>query len=251
MNLDFNISNKWNDLNFWQLQKIADVLYSDKPEKITNFLLVSYLFIRKPSVKNVLKFLYLLFNVPFSELKKHCDFLYNETNFTKFLPELKNLKGPYDRLANLTIEEFSYADLFYYNWATTKDLQDLNRLVCVLYRPVDKATKERRTFKKEELAKHSTIIEALPKSIKLVVAMAYQGSRELIINRSKNVFSSGKKKTPYIPFSKIVNEMARSENQPFGDFYKTKSANVHDFFELLDEERKSQKERERNFKKNK
>ena len=75
--------------------------------------------------------------------------------------------------------------------------------------------------------------------------MAFQGTREKIIARYTYVFKKGKGKGGYAPFSKITSAMARSENQPFGDFYKTKEANVFDFFEVLNEELKTQKERER------
>jgi hypothetical protein len=253
MKLNFTIPTNWNQLSLWQLQKIAKIIFSDSDKEKTSFLMVSYLFIGKPTLKNIFKYCWLLMQVPFSELKEYASFLYNETDLTKFPKKIKTLYGPADRLSNLTIDEFTYADLFYHNWSTSRTSQDLNRLVAVLYRPKRNAQHLdiRKPFVKEELSQHASIVEKLPKAIKLTIAMAFQGSREKIIGRYQYVFKKGSGKGSYAPFTKIINAMSRSENQPFGDFYKTKEANIYDFFDVLDEELKTQKERERNATKNK
>lgn len=252
MTLNFTIPTNWNQLSQWQLRKIASIIFSDITKEKTSFLMVSYLFISKPTLKNILKYCWLLMQVPFSELKEYASFLYSETDLTKFPKQIKTLYGPADRLANLTIDEFTYADLFYHNWSTQRTTQNLNRLVAVLYRPKRKekyiSLDVRKPFKKEELSQHAGIVEKLPNNVKLTIAMAFQGSREKIIARYKYVFKKGSGKGSYTPFTKIINAMSRSENQPFGDFYKTKEANIYDFFDVLDEELKTQKERERNAK---
>ena len=246
--LNFNIATSWNELNEWQLKKIAKVMFSDSNKKAELLLIVAYLFIEKPTFKNIYKFFRLLLQVPLSTLKTHADFLYTETDFTKFPKKINSLYGPSDRLSNVTIDEYTYADLFFYRWTQERHIHDLNRLVTVLYRPKGpKETKHidaRRKFVKEELPVHSPIVEKIPEDVKLTILMAFQGSRERIIKRYKNVFKKGKgKNNSYAPFSKIINSMSRSENQPFGDYYKTKKANIFDFFDVLDEELKLQKER--------
>lgn len=255
MTLNFNIAKSWNELNEWQLKKIAKVMFSDSNKKTELLLIVSYLFIQKPTFKNVFKFFRLLFQVPFSSLKTYTDFLYTETDLTKFPKKIKGLYGPSDRLANLTIEEFTYADLFFYNWTQKRDTDNLNRLVAVLYRPKgSKQTKHidaRKPFIKEELRLHASIVEKIPQDVKLTILMAFQGSRERMRNRYTHVFSKGgaSKQSTYAPFTKIINSMSRGETQPFGDYYKTKKANIYDFFDVLNEDLKLQKERERKSKK--
>lgn len=253
MQINYNIPTTWNQLSLWQLKKIAKIIFSNTDQEQVSFLLVSYLCIPKLTLKNILKYCYLLMQVPVSQLKEYAAFLYKDTNLTKFPKKVKSLYGPTDRLANVNIDEYTYADLFYHNWSTTRKNEDLNRLVAVLYRPKRNAQHLdiRKPFTKEALSKHAGVVEKLPRATKLVIAMAFQGSREKIIARYKWVFVKGSGKASYAPFTKIINAMSRSENQPFGDYYKTKEANIYDFFDVLDEDLKTQKEQERNAKKKK
>ena len=214
-----------------------------------SFLLVIYLFIIRPTPWNIFKLFALFIQVPYSDLKEYASFLYSENNLTRFPKKLKSrlscLYGPSDRLSNLTIDEYAYADLFYYNWAKTKSDDNLNRLVAVLYRPKGDISKidKRTAFNKDELKLHAKQVERLPKIAKIIIMMAFQGSRDNIINRHKYVFKKGSSKGTYAPFTKIIASMARSENQPFGDFYKTKDANLYDFMDMLNDELKEQKQR--------
>jgi hypothetical protein len=252
MTLDFKIATSWNDLNDWQLKKIASIIFSQEENKVQSFLLVAYLFIVKPTFKNVFKFFRLLRQVRFSELKEYASFLYVETDLTKFSKKVNGLYGPDDRLANISVNEFSYADVFYYRWAKERHIHDLNRMVSVLYRPKRKDLEVkkdiRKPFIKEELKYHSAIVEQMPREVKLTIAMAFQGTREKLSERYPHVFRKGSGSGKYVPFTKIINSMSRSENQPFGDFYKTGEANMYDFLDVLEEELIVQKKREKNAK---
>lgn len=249
MRINFDIPTSWNQLTTWQLKRIASVIFSDRDSKKITFLLVVYLFMPRISFWNILKLFFLFTQVPYSNLKDYTKFLYSENDLTKFPKKLRSrfkyLYGPADRLSNVNIEEYAYADLFYYNWAKTKKTEDLDRLVSVLYRPksndTEESTDSRQAFNKDKLRFHAKSVARLSYITKITIMMAFQGSRDSIIKRYKNVYKKGKGKSSYAPFTKIIASMARGENQPFGDYYKTKKANVFDFMEMLDEEIKEQR----------
>jgi hypothetical protein len=249
MRLNFDIPTSWNELTNWQLKRIASIFFSDKDTKKVTFLLVVYLFMPRLSLWNILKLFFLFMQVPYSALKEYTKFLYEENDLTRFPKKLRSrfsyLHGPADRLSNVTIEEYAYADLFYYNWAKTKSTTDLDRLVSVLYRPKANETEEltdlRQAFDKDKLRFHAKSVERLSTLTKITIMMAFQGCRDNIIKRYTNVYKKGKSKSGYAPFTKIIASMARGESQPFGDYYKTKQANVFDFMEMLDEEIKEQR----------
>ncbi len=243
--MNYKVATTWNELNSWQLAKIASLLFSGFSEEKIKRGLVYILFLRKKSIWNSFKMRYLIARVPFAELYKHTAFLSNATDRTEFPKYLKlgriKLYGPSARMNNLTIDQFSMADMFYYSWCKTRDTKELNRLVSILYLPKGK------DFSRKEL-EHSIYVRLMPRDKKLSVVLAYIGSRQLLIQRFKNVFknSSGSGKSSYNSFDKIVFNMARSENQPFGPLPNTKEANLYDFMNILDDELADQKEFTRN-----
>ena len=249
MQITFNIARNWNELNDWQLKKIASELFSSHSNERKSFLLTFYLFASSNRLWSWVKLLILLLRVPSSQLKTYASFLYKTDDLTRFPKKICSgfgfLYGPADRLSNITINEYAHADLFYYRWRKTKNVQDLNRLVSVLYRPKAKeghSSDKRRAFNGSELKFHARRAQKLSLKTKRVVAMAFQGSRTLIVTRYKHVFKRSTGGENYVPLTKIIASMAGGDPQPFGDFYKTKQAGLYDFFDLLNDQIKEQNE---------
>ena len=175
-------------------------------------------------------------------------------------PFRRVIYGPAPRLANVTIEELSYADTFYYKWSTENDLNDLHRLTAILYRPkADKPSQDdaRKPFSTLILEANARLTDGIPLHIKFMIAHAYAGCRQNFINRNPNVFPKPpkleegaepqplKKPRPYQPFSKIIDSMAMDEIQVFGNHQQTEKVYASKFLAVLDESIVRNKEKER------
>ncbi len=271
MRINIKIAEKWNDLTPWQLRMIGRTLYKNESFEPKAFvlLLLVILTIQKPSIIAFLKTARLLLKVPVSDLKHYTDFVLDDSAFlTKFPVYLKSgrkkLYGPAPRLSNISISELSYADTFYYNWKTAGNDVDLERLVAVLYRLPIKSDKThiddiRVPFNKLLLPERAKLTDKISMAEKYIVGLAYEGSRQILINRYKNVFPKSPKSDDetsvkpkakvYHPFSEIITTMVLDETQPFGSLPEAEIANAVSFLEIYDESIARQRERERKFKK--
>lgn len=237
--MKINIPENWNQLTQWQLPRLASaIFFPGKNKKANAFYIVLILFIKKPTLKNLWKACRIFHQVPFSQLKTFSEFLFKTSDLTSFI-KIPKLCGPDPRMTNISINEFSYADAFYFNWTKKKQGADLDRLVAILYRKPENG--KRPQFKKENLSLYAKQTSKISFDAKLAILLAYQGSREVIVNSHKHVFTKGKSGNYYKPFSSIINNMATTTPQPFGDFYHTREANIYDFMKILDEQILAQK----------
>jgi hypothetical protein len=260
MRIDYNIPQTWNKLTEWQVSAIGRYMFNSRNEQVDTRLfktaLMCALIVPKITVKNVLKSVLFFSQVPFSEFEQYTNFVFDEkelfTRFPKSLkvgrwPFRKVVFGPAPRMANSTIEELSYADTFYYKWATEKNTDDLHRLTAILYReksntinPEDK----RKPFSSLVLESNSMITDKIPLHIKFMIAHIYAGCRQNFINRNPNVFpqrkaseeeeAKPKKQKPYQPFSKIIDSFAMDEIQIFGNHQQVEKVYAGKFLTLFD-----------------
>lgn len=168
------------------------------------------------------------------------------------------------RMANSTIEELSYADMFYYKWVTEHNVNDLHRLTAILYRQKAKNKSpedSREPFSNLLLEKNALLTDEIPLHIKFMVAHSYQGCRADFIKRYKNVFpqppkkeieeesniekATEKKKKIYHPFSKIINAMAMGEVQIFGTHQEAEKVLAPKFLSVYDADIVLQREKAR------
>jgi hypothetical protein len=164
-------------------------------------------------------------------------------------------------LANVTIEELSYADTFYYKWITKNNPDDLHRLAAILYRPTHwnlrPSSEDRRIpFSSLSLEMNSKITDTIPLPLKFMIAHAYAGCRQNFINRHPNVFPKKlvteeeedkvpEKPKPYQPFSKIIDAFAMDEVQIFGSHQKVEKVYASKFLGVYEESIIRQREIER------
>lgn len=277
MNIKYKIPQRWNDLSEYQIRMIGRFMFNSRNEQVDTKLfkltLISILIVPKPTIKNILKSVLLWSQVPFSELEQYTSFVFDQKELLTRFPDKikigrwpfrKLVYGPAPRMANVTIEELSYADTFYYKWMTDNDINDLHRLTAILYRPEAAApTLEdiRKPFSSLLLEQNSRITDAIPLPLKFMIAHAFYGCRQNFINRNPNVFPQKKiaegeeeqlpKKTkPYQSFSKIIDSMAMDEIQVFGNHQQTEKVFAPKFLSVLEENiiREREKERQRNLK---
>lgn len=273
--LDINlpIPNKWNDLTDFQIRMIGRFMFNNLNVQVETVLLkkimLSILIVPKPTFRNIIKSVIYLSQVPFSELEQYTDFIFDKkqhlTVFPIFLklgrwPWSKKVYGPGARLSNVTIEELSYADAFYYKWVTEKDVNDLHRLCAILYRPKAKnpdINDVRIPFSSLRLDKNATLTDRISLERKFMIACAFEGCREVIINRHPNVFPRKKitegeepkketKPKPYQSLSKIIDALAMDEVQIFGNHQQTEKVYASKFLAVYEESIIRQREKERN-----
>lgn len=271
MRINYKIPERWNDLNDSQLKRIGKVL--SKKEKLHRrvfiSLLISIMLTPNRTFFQYLKALFLFSEVPLKELENYCSFIFEDKDrLTRFIKSYK-IKGkiflpPSSRLANITIEEFSFADAFFYSWATEGKEEDLHRLVAVLYREQDEIPSKvdpRVPFNKLLLPDNANFTDKIPLTDKLIIALAFQGCRAVFADRFPVVFPKPKKsdeensettevqeprdkKKKYIPFSKVINAMVMDEVQIFGTLQQTEKTNASDFLNLYQESILKMRERE-------
>lgn len=272
MRIDYRVAQKWNDLTEWQIKTIGRYMFDSRNEQIDTRIfktaIMCVLLNPKLTLKNILKTGVFFSQVPFSEFEQYTNFVFDEKQlFTRFpvsfkvgkWPFRETVYGPAPRMANSTIEELSYADTFYYKWATEKNTDDLHRLTGILYREKSSENNPedlRKPFSALVLEKNSRITDKIPLHIKFMIAHVYAGCRQNFINRNKNVFpvkeeteeteKLPKKKKPYQPFSKIIDSFAMDEVQIFGNHQQVEKVYASKFLAIYDVCIVREREREQN-----
>lgn len=258
-----NIATKWNELNDWQLSIIGRILYSDKALNKPVFynVLVFILLLGKPTPRNFFKMLKVFRRFTFKDFSSLADFIFDESDSLNNFPKSFKVKvgkvktielyGPANRLANICVEELSYADAFYYNWITNGKDEDLRRLTACLYRPKgigSSPSDPRCSFDKLLLPNNSELTDNIPMHLQYIVALAFQGTRRSFQKRYPWIYPAPtpkheeveenpapKKAKPYHPFSKIAQSMAMDDVQVFGTLKQTNQSNAIEFLEVYNE----------------
>ena len=101
--------------------------------------------------------------------------------------------GPGDVLQGLTFTEWIDAEAALFRFRQTQDVQHLNRLVAVLYRPgrqaPDASTGDRRPpYAQHELAARTLLAGQLPLDVRRAILMYYDGCRQVYIEQFPEVF---------------------------------------------------------------
>lgn len=257
------VATKWNELNDWQLSIIGRILYSDKAlnKPIFYNVLIFILLLGKPTIPNFFKMLKVFRRFSFKEFSSLPEFIFDEAESLNKFPKSFTVKtgwfkkvklyGPADRLANITVEELSYADAFYFNWITKSKDEDLRRLVACLYRPQGEGSNDvdpRAPFDKLLLPKNSELTDKIPMHLQYIIALAFQGTRRSFQSRYTWIYPAPtpkheevdekpvpKKQKPYQPFSKIAQSMAMDDVQVFGTLQQTNKSNAIEFLEVYNE----------------
>jgi len=191
----------------------------------------------------------LLQEVPFTVLWQYAEPFLTTEKLYHFPPLTSPFGGgkgevipPADRLANLTIKQFSVADSLYYRLRLSQYQDELllRQLMASLYNLPDTPFD---VLNLPQVAEHT---DKAAITTAYEVAFAYTCCREYIINRFPKVFSSPspsqrgetpifKKEAAYTPFSKIISVMAMDKHQPLGNWHQCNATRVYDFFEVLTE----------------
>jgi hypothetical protein len=163
--------------------------------------------------------------------------------------------GPKNGLANVTIHEFGLCEHCYEKFQLTKNHEYLDTLMAILYRPrrfwgIDDDIRVKLTT--YGYVRRAKRFKKLPERIKVAVLLNYEGCRNALHMKFKDVFTPGKKakkgaeklqKPQIVTWSKIIEAGA---NDIFGPLADTRISNLHDFLSRLNTRNKLQAEMEGN-----
>lgn len=97
-------------------------------------------------------------------------------------------KGPKNRLANLTADQFCYAELAYQTWLNTGNMQSLDTLIAVLYRRYFFFGLIAEKFNPSKLAARQKDAFYIKSYVKKAIALNYAGCRNLIIEKHPHIW---------------------------------------------------------------
>lgn len=175
------------------------------------------------------KIFYKLNRVQMHALIKKVDFILYSPALTKnMLPTIKvggkTYYGPEDGLKNICLHEFAFADSFITNYGKSRDENDLDTAIAVLYRPaIDVNSSEyagdiRGKFKKHLVEVHQKQLRELPYEYKQAIYLWYRGCRDAIEKRYPRVFNGEKQDGPDFGWLGIIQELAGDK---FGTYDET------------------------------
>lgn len=236
--IKLKLPQSWNELSINQLERVALLFSQVKPSAKFDLHVLYILldlkwwqYIQKAKVRIV------LWNVPMSDLRSSFNFIYSNIDRTAFAPVLKiNRKtffAPQDRIANLTVKEFSIADDLHIQWRTTKNIEFLQYLAAVLYT----STKLRPIFDKNALHDQALVFKKVPVKKLLAMEIAYFGCKKNLEKRFPKVFpeptaGASKPKKKY-GFGKVILSMTKGDLSKLETIEKV---NVYTFLEQFEDD---------------
>ncbi|HEA19954.1 hypothetical protein LCGC14_1807370 [marine sediment metagenome] len=259
MQINLSIPQKWNDLSTDQLQNIAfqfhlyQQIVKDSPQtegetSARLFLQLSKELLRGNKWQSIRVALKEMQPKAFAPLVK---FLYDTADRTKFIPSVKVdgllFHSPGQRIRNITIGEFSFADAVFYKWKQTKQPIWLTVLCATLYRPVADEQNDmdiRKEFVKQAVDARADIFQALPLKTKLAIGATYEGCRNHIAETFPLIFSKPteiegmQKPKPgkYVSFGEIV--LQKIDGDP-SKLMQTNNVLAYDFLNIINNDIKN------------
>lgn len=239
--LKIQIPTSWEELTNWQLGKIGLAFMTHAPGTVLDIkVLYVLLNIRWYSLTKKIKARKLLKAIALSELKKHYQWVYNESSRQTFTPYFRSdftkYNSPKPRLSNLTIAEFATAEDLLLGFLRTKETEYLTYLTAVLF---STETRGKRTlFDKDVLDRKAEKFKHLSYSDLAGIFMSYIGARRNMMEKFPNVFASKKNtnKTPSLPKSSYLGKViTKFSGDKFGTFKETQKTNVYIFLQFYED----------------
>lgn len=236
--MKITLPTKWSRLGEWQLEEISYLYFTAKPYHFQDtFVAMLHILLRgRKGIFGKIRLWRITSQVPLSALVPYGEFLYGHPQVHTF-PEIKGLSAPTDRLADMKMQQYSYADTLYHHWRTQGNELYLRQLVASLY-----------TFggnfdplKLPEVAERT---DRIPLKKMYRIGLAYMSVRQYIVKQYPHVFPEREEKetdtpvfrnTQYVPMGKIITAMAMDERQPLGTLAECYATPVRDFFFVLEE----------------
>jgi hypothetical protein len=229
--VELTVPGCWNELTNKQLIQAAKVLGSTLPRDEMRMRLLMVL-VNVPWYS--LRAYWLWFKLDedaLPDLLSLTDFLFDTNDLTDW--KIKWVKpfgaptyyGPFNRLSNITLHEFSYADTAFNAYLETEDMHQLNKLIAVLYRPaIDHSANDvREPFDQYKLEKRARKIARLSWPVRLAILYNWIGCRSMITDMFPKIFSQKDGKASKFGWADVIVSTA---GQKFGTVDQTADANL-------------------------
>lgn len=232
----YSIPQTWDELTRKQLLQVMQILFlkNYRPEQLLMKLVqcltgMSHAAFFRCNVEEIEEYFYLT------------EFLLTpKINFTKnLLPSYKfshtEFFGPCDNLDNVRMKEFTLTEDLYLRWfdSEKKDMQALDELVAILYRPAPAHYDFKRNPEGDHREKFNQYVSAFyaknyvsqwPQAVKLAIATWYGGCRLAIVDNNPEVFGGSGDPALYGLVSVMLNV---AEGKVFGDFEKVEDQYIN------------------------
>jgi len=228
----YTVPTCWNELTRRQLLDVMKIIYSP------------LLFTIEAAYLKLLKTItgmgwYHFFSAPITELEEYLylvDFLFKENELVKqVIPVYKNMYGPADDFNNLIMAEFIFTEDIYLKFCDSKkeDINLLDQLVAILYRPTKKAYDHKlnkdgdpRMPFNENICIYNAkkCVRRWPANVKHAILHWYQGCQQKLINEIKE-FSTGDEGDP-AKYGLLSVMRSIAEKGIHGDFEKVEKMYV-------------------------
>jgi len=143
--------------------------------------------------------------------------------------------GPGDMMAQVSVDEYGYADTYFRKWLLTQNEVYLNSLIACLYRPKRKNYQPlsptfkgdiREDFNRYTIEARARALKDISKAIKAALLLQFWGAREWMANAYPAVFTKKKRGSGRsFGWGGFLIELS---GQQFGDVYQTRKAMVID-----------------------
>ena len=170
-------------------------------------------------------------------MHEHCAWVFNQKDLSnQLLPKYRNFYGPADEFDNLCMKEFHAAEMAYYRLNEEKNINHLNELIAILYRPAKKNYDHKRNpdgdariaYNPNETEWIIKKVKRWPLNMKRAILMWYDGCRQQLEDMYQPAFHNDgttSSKNYYDGMYGMIRGIA--EKKTYGDFDKVGNMNVH------------------------
>jgi len=261
MDINLTVPKNWNELSQIQLENVVYHMFCYKEivseDNGDNSNATARLFIElgkellrgnnKTNIKEALT------EITADAMRDFTKFLYKDVDRTKFPAPIKiknTLYHPPDqRLRNITIGEFAYADAVFFRFKSKNEKAWLSVLCAALYRESSAEkieTDTRKPFSKLSVDQRAKIFHRISIKKRLAIAAAFEGSRNHITKSFPNLFPKKEdhedepnpaptKPPAYTSFREIIFE--KIDGDP-AKFKNTNEMLAYDFFDIVERDLK-------------
>lgn len=234
------VAESWNELTTKQYVKIVQLLHAGIENDVEALEKALYIL----SKKLLLNFFFIPADIRM-RMHEHAAWIFDQKDITKqLLPSYKNFYGPADDFDNLRMKEFHAAEMAAYRLDQEKDVDALNELVAVLYRPGKKNYDTKRNvdgdirivYNANETELFKQKVKKWPLNIKRAIFMWYDGCRQQLEDLYPLAFESDGKtsaKNYYDGMYGIMRGIA--EKKTYGNFDEVGELYVHLAFKEIHE----------------
>ena len=242
MKIKVQIPQSWNDCSDNQLTAIASLMASGIEGIKFDYRCFCILIGAKWfQLKTIAKRIYILANVPMSEIKPSFEYIYKKNNLTRFPAiSIKDYFSPLPQVSNLTIAELAVADDLHIKFRSTRNTEFLHYLAATLY---VHQQQPRPPFDKNDLSLKVKDFQKLPMGELLVIEQAFAGCKEHLASKFKKVFPKPTGQNHAKPptssgFPALILQLSGGK---FGTHEQTSRTNCYTFFSEFENLLKEQK----------